>query len=144
MFIIQKSQTKWKNTSKADFHSLIADFHSTLVTMCHDSYRRWLPFPFGWCSAVVVTGLLAAADSFLPLLVCLLVTPVVYLLISWALLASRPACSLCRIVLCVLVVHACMSRLFRVGELSFGYSLVPLWFGVFVLSGVCFFTWSVY
>ena len=43
---------------------------------CYDFDRRWLPFPFGWRSSVVVAGLLAATDSFLPLLMCLLVTPV--------------------------------------------------------------------
>ena len=42
---------------------------------CHDSYRRWLPFLFRWCSAVVVTGLLAATDPFFPLF-CLLVSHV--------------------------------------------------------------------
>ena len=29
---------------------------------CHKYYRRWLPFLFGWRSAVVVAGLLAATD----------------------------------------------------------------------------------
>ena len=43
---------------------------------CHDSDRRTLPFPFGWRSAVVVAGLLAATDYFLPLLMCLLSAPV--------------------------------------------------------------------
>ena len=31
---------------------------------CHDSRRSWLPRLFGWRSAVVVTGLLAATDPF--------------------------------------------------------------------------------
>nr|XP_046206366.1 uncharacterized protein LOC124036180 isoform X1 [Oncorhynchus gorbuscha]XP_046206367.1 uncharacterized protein LOC124036180 isoform X1 [Oncorhynchus gorbuscha]XP_046206368.1 uncharacterized protein LOC124036180 isoform X1 [Oncorhynchus gorbuscha]XP_046206369.1 uncharacterized protein LOC124036180 isoform X1 [Oncorhynchus gorbuscha]XP_046206370.1 uncharacterized protein LOC124036180 isoform X1 [Oncorhynchus gorbuscha]XP_046206372.1 uncharacterized protein LOC124036180 isoform X1 [Oncorhynchu len=29
---------------------------------CHESDRGWLPIPVGWCSAVVVIGLLAATD----------------------------------------------------------------------------------
>ena len=29
---------------------------------CHESDRGWFPFPDGWRSAVVVTGLLAATD----------------------------------------------------------------------------------
>ena len=75
---------------------------------CHDSYRRWLSFLFGWRSAVVVTGLLAATDPFSPF--CLLVSPVCVLgwLVGLYLPVGPPA--LCAGVFCVTCVHVCVLR----------------------------------
>ena len=41
---------------------------AVLSSQCsvYPTYRRWLPFLFGWRLAVVVTGLLAATDPFSP------------------------------------------------------------------------------
>ena len=60
----RKSLLSGKSISNKSMTTVLNLDFVTVPTDCHDSYWRWLPFLFGWRSAVVVTGLLAATDLF--------------------------------------------------------------------------------
>jgi hypothetical protein len=88
-------------------------FFNHLLYTCHEYYRRWLPFLFGWRSAVVVAGLLAATDPLFR--VRLVLSNCFHLFIVWGYLSSFSP---------LLYVRACSSVFVRGVSVLLGFLAV--------------------